>query len=185
MAVYLWRIAPWWDRRGGGWNIPRPVAASSDTPLSSTTPTSRRVPRPPPAPSRGRAVSGDSQGEAVLLRKQDLRGVSQVRPRSSGLLPGECIDGASPPRWELTGRGTETLPLLSLASPGKHPSSTRCLFQSLGNCVLQNPGYPSSLGKTIRWGHSLKGLVWIASDCRRTVASRAAILLFRPLRARA
>ena len=109
--------------------------------LSSTTPTSRRVPRPPPAPSRGRAVSGDSQGEAVLLRKQDLRGVSQVRPRSSGLLPGECIDGASPPRWELTGRGTETLPLLSLASPGKHPSSTRRLFQSLGNCVLQNPGY--------------------------------------------
>jgi len=96
VAVYLWRIAPWWDRRGGGWNIPRPVAASSDTPLSSTTPTSRRVPRPPPAHSRGRAVSGDSQGEAVLLRKQDLRGVSQVRPRGSGLLPGECIDGASP-----------------------------------------------------------------------------------------
>lgn len=105
VAVYLWRIAPWWDRRGGGWNIPRPVAASSDTPLSSTTPTSRRVPRPPPAPSRGRAVSGDSQGEAVLLRKQDLRGVSQVRPRSSGLLPGECIDGASPPPLGADGEG--------------------------------------------------------------------------------
>ena len=112
--------------RGGGADgegdgaSPAPVSCISTRHSFSVggrdTPTARPLTRPPPAPSRGGGqVFGDSTGYRVRGRRPDLR-ECQVRPRSSGLLPGHRIYGESPPWGEgLTGRGVEHPPPLSPA----------------------------------------------------------------------
>ncbi len=70
------------------------------------------APRPPPAPSRGRAVRDDSTGYRARGEGKDLGEGDRIEPRICSSCPWHCIYWESPPwGWGSPGWGeTETAP---------------------------------------------------------------------------
>ncbi len=102
---------------GRGVEHPPPLSpASLVERYSPTTPTARPLPRPPPAPSRGRAVWDDSPGYSARGSGNGIsvRVIALTAERLS--VPGSVSTGYRPVGEGLTGRGVEHPPPLSPVS---------------------------------------------------------------------